>query len=374
MITRLLQYITPFLLFLLCIQCKQEKEKTIVTQQKTSSVTYAKGFDISKENGKTYLILKKVFQNHKEPFTYLLSDHNDIKNNTLKVPMERLVATSTSHIPMIELLGAQDKIVGFPHTKYISSEKTRKRIDDGDIIELGSEQSMNTELLMDLNPEVVIGFSLHPNNKLYNNIKKLGIPVVFNGEWLEETPLGRAEWIKFFGVLLGKEKEAEAIFKQIETDYLAVQQLAKKTEKKHTILSGNLFKDIWYAPAGNSFIAKFLADANLNYLWEDTKGTGSIQLSFESVLDKAQDADFWIGCGSYETKEKLLQFNKHYTQFPPLQNGKTYTNASVKGATGGIKYYEFAPIRPDLILKDLIKITQPELLPDYQLTFYRLIE
>ncbi len=363
-------YLYLFIVLLLCVQCKKETIKDNRQKQNTSTIKYAKGFDIVEENGEKYLILKRVFQNYSTPFKYLLSDKNDVKNNTIKTPVSQLVVTSTTHIPMIELLGSEEKIIGFPNTKYISSEKTRKRIDNGLITELGSEQSMNTEILIDLVPDLVIGFSLHPNNKLYNNIQKLGIPVVFDGDWLEETPLGRAEWIKFFGVLLGKEKEANRVFSTIEKNYLAVKQIAKTAKKSPKIMSGSFFKDVWYAPAGESFIGKFLADANLDYLWKDSKGTGSLQLNFENVLEKAQEADYWIGCGIFETKSQLLSSNKNYNQFAPVNSNTTYTNSAIKGATGGIKYFEFAPIRPDLVLKDLIKITQPELLPEYQLTFY----
>lgn len=368
-----LKYITPLLFLFLFVQCKREKKDATVEKQVKSTIQYAKGFDIVKENGNTYLILKKVFQNHVTPFKYLLSDKNDINNNVLKVPVQRFVVTSTTHIPMIEMLKAEDRIIGFPNTKFISSEKTRKRIDDGLITELGSEQSMNTEVLIDLVPELVVGFSLHPNNKLYNNIQKLGIPVVFNGGWLEETPLGRAEWIKFFGVLLGKEKEADLVFKQIEKDYLHIKNIAQATNNSPKVLSGNFFKDVWYAPAGESYVANFFKDANLDYIWKETEGTGSLQLGFESVLEKAQEADFWLGCGINETKDELLSMNKNYDQFTPITKNTTYTIAAIKGRTGGIKYFEFAPVRPDLVLKDLIKITNPEVLPDYELSFYTLL-
>ncbi len=353
------------------IGCKHEKNKkntpglTVV-----SAIKYAKGFDIVTKKGRKYIILKKVFQSSEKQFEYLLSDKNNSLQHELKVPVEKLVVTSTTHIPMLELLGGEHTLVGFPNTKYVSSKKTRKLIDNGIIVELGSEHDMNTEILIDLQPDLIVGFSLHPNNKLYNNIKKTGIPVIFNGEWLEETPLGRAEWIKFFGALLKKEKESDSIFREIERNYLMAKNIAKIAGISPRILSGSFFQDVWYVPAGESFMAKFLADANLNYLWRDTKGTGSLQLSFESVLDKAHNADYWIGCGLYESKDQLLSASKHYNKFSSLHNGKIYTIASKKGVTGGIKYFEFAPIRPDLVLKDLIKITNPELLKEYEFTFF----
>ncbi|CAL2087220.1 iron complex transport system substrate-binding protein [Tenacibaculum sp. 190524A05c] len=360
-------------IFTLCISCKKEIIKNTSEGVKTS-IKYAKGFDIVNENGNRYLVLKKVFQNGTNSYKYLLSDKSNFQKNILKVPIEKLVITSTTHVPMVELLEKEKTIVGFPNTKYISSERTRTLVDSGAITELGSEQSMNTEILIDLEPELVIGFSLHPNNKLYNNIKKLGIPVVFNGEWLEETPLGRAEWIKFFGALLGKEKKADSIFSVIEKNYLEAKKIAQSTEQKPKVLSGSMFKDTWYVPAGESFMAKFMSDANLDYIWKDTEGTGSLQLSFESVLDKAQFADFWLGCGLSETREQLISSNRHYDKFEAFNNKKIYTIASKKGPTGGLIYFELAPTRPDLVLKDMIKITNPEALPDYDLFFFKSME
>ena len=189
---------------------------------------------------------------------------------------------------MVELLNEEATVIGFPYSKYVSSEKTRQLIDSGNITEIGKENSLNTEILLDLEPEIVVGYSVSSADKSLTTIKKAGINVIYNGDWLEETPLGRAEWIKFFGVLFNKEKQADSIFKIIETNYLEAKKIALTAIKKPTILSGAIMsKDIWNLPAGKSFEAQFLQDANLNYLWKDTKGKGSLSLSFESVFDKA---------------------------------------------------------------------------------------
>ncbi|WP_158837663.1 ABC transporter substrate-binding protein [Polaribacter sp. L3A8] len=352
------------------ISCqKKEAPKTIETSVK-STIKYAKGFDIITIGNQKKLIIKKPYQNAKNGFTYLLGDKTDISKNELKIPVNNIVVTSTTHISMLEQIGAENYLVGFPQTNFISSEKTRKRIADGHVIELGSEQTMNTERLLELAPELVIGFGLNGNNKTYKTIARNGIPVVYNGDWLEETPLGRAEWVKFFGILFNKEKEADSVFKAIETDYLAVKKIALKAKKIPTIISGSLFKDIWYMPAGKSFIATYFRDANTNYLWKDSEGNGSLPLSVESVLDKAQDANFWVGCGLYENKEDMLKSNQYYNSFTAFKESNIYTYATKKGATGGLIYFETSPTRPDLLLKDIIKITHPDLLPKYNLTFF----
>ena len=272
---------------------------------------------------------------------------------------------------MVELLNEETAIVGFPYAKYVSSAKTRALIDEGKIQEIGKESSLNTEILLDLQPELVVGYSVSSADKSLTTIQKAGINVIYNGDWLEETPLGRAEWIKFFGVLFDKEKQADSIFKMIEANYIEAKQIALKSTKKPTILSGAIMsKDIWNLPAGESFVAQFLIDANLDYLWKNTEGKGSLSLSFESVFDKGQNADYWITPGYFSSKEQLLNSNEIYKKFNAFQNDKIYTPILKKGKTGGAIYYELAGTRPDLVLKDLIKITNPELLPNYEFTFF----
>ena len=129
-------------------------------------------------------------------------------------------------------------------------------------------------------------------------------------------------------------------------------------------------KDIWNLPAGNSFVSKFLKDANLDYLWRKTKGNGSLSLSFESVFEKGINADFWIAPGYFTSKNQLLKSNKLYAKFKSFINNNIYTSSNRKGETGGVLYYELATTRPDLVLKDIIKITNPKLLPDYKTTFF----
>ncbi|WKD86564.1 hypothetical protein KCTC32516_01940 [Polaribacter huanghezhanensis] len=362
----------------LCVTCKPNNNSNTKKQiaKESIEIKYAKGFDIQYFKKYKKLIIKSPYQNSKEQFEYILSN---LKNNQLQsvlgtkitTPIQKVVVTSTTHIPMLELLGVENSLIGFPHTKYVSSTKTRKLIDANLVKEIGVKAALNTEILLDLNPDVVIGYSMTKANKSLRLIEKSGIPVVLNGDWLEDTPLGRAEWIKFFGVLYNKEKEADSIFKVIESNYNIAKEIAKKAETKPTILSGAIMsKDIWNLPAGESFVAQFLNDANTNYLWKDSKGKGSLSISFESILDKGKSADIWIAPGYFLSKKQMLEKNINYKEFTAFKNNQVYTFATKVGATGGVLYFELGPTRPDLVLKDIIKITHPELLRDYTPTFF----
>ena len=365
---RLLSLFISFSILLSCNNKKQTEKNQIKTE---NNLKYAKGFEIQYFENYKKLIIKKPYQGAAESFEYILTNsasHNDL--NTIQTPVESIVVTSTTHIPMLELLNIENKLVGYPNTKYISSKRTRALIDEGKVIDLGNEENINTELLLDLKPDIVIGFSINSNNKMFATIEKMNIPVILNGAWLEETPLGRAEWIKLFGVLFNKEKEADSIFSTIEKNYLEAKKIALNAERIPTIISGGLFKDIWNLPAGESFEATFLADANTNYLWKDSKGTGSLSLNIENVFEKGHDAEIWISPSFYTSLEQLKNANDIYPKFKAFKNEQIYTFVNKKGTTGGLLYFELAPSRPDLVLKDLIKIGHPELLPDYTFTFF----
>uniref|UniRef100_UPI0040473420 ABC transporter substrate-binding protein n=1 Tax=Polaribacter sp. TaxID=1920175 RepID=UPI0040473420 len=368
--------ILTFLVFLSSCNSNIKTKNKLENIKSSIEIKYAKGFEIKLINEEKKLIIKSPYPNANEQFSYtLINKSENIKNtnssNIIYVPLKRTVVTSTTDIPMLELLGVENTLIGFPHTNYISSKKTRALIENGQVQEIGNKSDINTEVLLALNPEVVVGFSMSRTNKTLNLIERTGIPVILNGAWLEETPLGRAEWIKFFGVLYGKEKEANAIFNEIETNYIAVKNLAATARSKPSILSGAVMsKDIWNLPAGKSFVAQFLIDANTNYLWSDSEGTGSLSISFESALDKGKEADFWIAPGYFTSKEQMLNNNENYKVFRSFQKDQIFTFANKLGETGGAMYFELAPARPDLVLKDIIKITHPELLKDYTPTFF----
>lgn len=365
------------------VSCKQQKKETFsnAIPVKQEKIEYAKGFSIEKaSNGVTTIKITSPWPNAEAAFTYALIPREKLASITLNkdeydaiiiVPVEKIVATSTTHIPALEALGVEDKLIGFPDTKYISSEKTRKRIDNGLIKELGNNESINTEMVLEMNPDVVIGFSINNQNKTYETIQRSNIPVVYNGDWTEETPLGKAEWIKFFAPFFEKESMADSIFRGIKNSYLEAKSLALTAKQSPTVMSGAMYKDVWYLPAGKSWAAQFLDDANANYLWKDTSETGSLSLSWETVLEKSKTADFWIGPAQFTAYQIMSEASPHYKQFDAFQNKKVFTFSSTKGATGGLLYYELAPQRPDLVLKDLIHIFHPELLPEHQNVFFK---
>lgn len=379
-----------FKLFLLCIilalfNCKREQNKPpkIINNAQTLNLKYAKGFSIIKSDSYTVIEINKPWPKAEKKYRYVIIDQeNAAKTSFLKdefdgivtTPIKKIVATSTTHLPALELFDVEETLVGFPGTDYVSSEAIRKQIDNGNIRELGKNEGLNTEVLLELNPNLVVGFGIDGGNRSLETIKKSGIPVIFNGDWVENSPLAKAEWIKFFGVLFNKEKEADSIFNQIEKDYLEAKKLAQNVTRKPTVLSGAMHNDIWYLPNGTSTEAQLLKDANVNYLWSDTKGSGSLKLNFESVFVKAKDADIWLSPSNYSSFTALKNGNENHSFFKAFQNKNIYTFNNTMGATGGVLYYELGMSRPDLVLKDIIKICHPELLENYTSFFFKPLE
>jgi iron complex transport system substrate-binding protein len=373
--------IVLFLSLFFAIACKENTSKissevTVAANQ----IQYAKGFSIHKYEGYSVVKVVNPWPNATKKYTYILKEKNGIVPDSLlqftliPVPIKTIVVTSTTHIPSLEMLEVEKSLVGFPNLDYISSEKVRALIEQGKVKELGQNQNLNTEVIIDLAPDVFIGYGIDNKNTTLDNLEKSGLKIMINGDWNEQTPLGKAEWIKFFGVLYGKEQKADSIFSFIEKEYKQTVSLAEKIKNKPTVLAGDIFEGTWYLPKGSSWGSQLIKEAGGQYLWAETLGTGSLALSFEIVFDKAKDADFWITSGQYITLKEMQKGNPHYSQFSAFQNRKVYSFALKKGKTGGNLYYELAPNRPDLVLKDLVWVLHPELLPGYTPYFFEQIQ
>ncbi|GGD59062.1 ABC transporter substrate-binding protein [Muriicola marianensis] len=367
--------------------CRQQENRNNTSQavaeepDSAESVRFARGFQISKTSeGITLIRVLQPWPGADRPFEYALVPKEAFQKGlvdnkqydaVIEVPVERVVVTSTTHIPALEALGVADRLVGFPGTDYISSENTRGRIESGEVANLGNNEMMNTEMTLSIRPDLVVGFGIAARNKAYETLIRSGIPVVYNGDWTEQTPLGKAEWIKFFAPFFQLEERADSLFDSIVASYTNARELAGRVQQIPVVMSGALYKDIWYAPGGDSWAAEFIRDANGSYLWDDTEDTGSLSLSLESVLSRAKEADIWISPSQFTSYGEMEGANPHYKEFRAFRDRKVYTYALCKGETGGLTFFELGPNRPDLILRDLIHIFHPEILPDHEPTFFK---
>ncbi len=371
------------LLVACCMLLASCSTKKITNENRTDSllIKYAKGFSVRELGNDNKLVeVGYPYQGAKSGYKYLLVQKgNDIPKHesdveVIIIPIESIVCTSTTHIPLLDYLNETDKLIGFPTTDYISSEKMRKRIDGGKVKDLGIDKGMNIEELFLLKPSMVMGYAMSSDLGQLKKIKELGVPVVLNAEYLEKHPLGRAEWIKFMSLFFNKEKEADSVFQVIEKEYLTTQALAKASSSKPTVMSGIVYGDAWFMPGGRNNAATLLNDAGCNYLWNDTESNGFLEIGFESVFAKAKDADLWIGVGTFKSLSEIEASEKRYALFKPFKEKNIYSYNARQGAKGGSEFLELGYLRPDLILKDLVKIAHTELLPEHQLYFHKKLE
>lgn len=371
----LLGLILPF------ISCQQESK---VESLEISSIqlSYANGFSVERGDGFWLLTVKQAYPGAKESYRYLVleegADLTAIEGDydaVVQLPVSSLVMTSTTHIPHLDYLGVTEYLTAFPNLNLISSESMRKHIHTGQVQDLGSGPSANIEMILDLAPDWIMISTLGEDLGYLELLKKGGIPAVINGEYVEQHPLGRAEWIKFTGALLGKWEQAVGVFEEIERNYQEILALRETIDvKSPSVLSGVMYKDIWYMPGADSWGARLLAEAGGNYLFQDQKGIGSSQLSYEVVLDRGQEAEFWIGAADYPNLKAMGESEPRYRAFDAWKKGNVYTYTKKKGETGGLEYFELGYLRPDLIVKDLMLIFYPELFPDDSMYFYQKLD
>ncbi|MDZ4329941.1 MAG: ABC transporter substrate-binding protein [Flavobacterium sp.] len=370
---KLILFVLSFSTF---VGCKKSENLAVKeSSDSKNAIEYASGLSINKYEGYSVVTVSNPWPEANKNFTYILKEKNGSipdslqKYTTISVPLESIVVTSTTNIPFLEMLGVEKSLVGFPHTDYVSSEKTRKLIDGGAVKNIGQNEKLNMEQLIELEPNLIVTFGVDNNNPMIDNLQKSGLKVLIQADWMEQTPLGKAEWIKLYGALFGKEKQAKTLFDGIVKNYNDAIQLVATKKPTATVLYGSMYQEQWYVARGNSWVAQFMKDAKANYLWANVEGTGSLSLPFEKILEKAKTAQYWIATGSFKSITEFENSNPHYSQFDASKSKNVYTFESKLGTTGGTIYYELAPSRPDLVLKDYIKIFHPELLPNYTFTF-----
>ncbi|MDR2962351.1 MAG: ABC transporter substrate-binding protein [Bacteroidales bacterium] len=273
----------------------------------------------------------------------------------IHTPAQQVAVTSTTDIAPIAALGKIDVIIAVSEVFRSCNAEIQARYATGNITDVGSELYENAEKIIAIQPQLLIktvySTAFTQNDVLY---VQAGIPIIYNNNWQEATPLGRAEWITFFGMLLGKEHEADSIFAEIRDSYN--EQKARYVHAAHRpkVLLGEMVKDTWYAPGGNSYIAQFIADAGGDYLFSENNERGSLPMNFEQVLQRSQAAEVWIG-SRFSTKKELFAENQLYKLLPITKTDRcyNYNRAKVEQCND---FFETGTLRPDYVLRDCILV------------------
>lgn len=284
----------------------------------------------------------------------------------IRVPVEKAVIYTSVHTAIAEQLGALDRVCGVCEPQYITSQEVLGRIDRGLIADLGQSTSPNVEKIIDIGTEMIIASPFE--NSGYGAAEKLGIPIVEAADYMENHPLGRTEWVLFYGLLLGRREEAERVFAETVRRYEELKALASTAPDRPSVLLERKYGASWAVPSGGSYIGVLHADAGADYVFRSYPGARSIHLSFEEVFDRAGDADLWLM--KYDTRSpltyKLLQEEyQPYANFRPWKERHVFACNTITST-----YYDDITLHPDQVLEDLIAIYHPGLLPGHQPRYY----
>lgn len=371
---KMMRYFLTCFAVIVISSCTSSSKESIGAEEPRGStipVKYAKGFELTQFEGYQLLTVKQSYKGNQETFNYYLTkDSANVSTNydgkIIPVPIRSIAALSATYIPFIRLLDELPSIVAVSGKNTIYDSTVYTSVIDGSIKDLG-EPELNVEQAILLDPDVIMGFAI--DAKGLNRLKELerfGQDVIINSEYMESTPLAKAEWIKVFGALYDKNEYASSLFMEIETDYLRLRDIAQNTTIKPTVFTALPWKGTWYVPGGNSFQAALLNDAGANYLWSSNQESVSLPLDFESVIAKAINADYWLNVSTCRSLEDMLVIDKRFALFRAYQNKHVYNNTLTMTSYYGNDYWETGAARPDLILSDLIQIFHPDL---YQAPF-----
>lgn len=339
-------------------------------------VKYAKGFALKYVQGGVLLDITDPEGKGDKTFRYALMQrgkkHNqaDVEGyEVIETPIAGTICMTTPQLSYFIKLQALDKVVGITSTQYLKNEQVKKAIDEGKIGRIGMDGDFDTELVVALNPQVIL---VSPTKRGgYESIKNLNIPLLSFYAYKELDPLGQSEWLKVVGILTGKETEAQRLFEGIEQRYNELKKLTAEVKHRPTVMTGELRSGTWHVLGGRNYQVKQLTDAGANYFMPERNETGGVDLDFEAVYARGEKADFWRmmhSKGDEVTYAYIQSIDPRYADFKAFKERKIFNIDQRKRP-----FYEEVPVAPEVVLADLIKIFHPELLPDHKPVYYELL-
>ena len=289
----------------------------------------------------------------------------------VRTPVEKALVYSSVHCGLLSELGAIDRIGGICYLQYIEIPEIQNRCASGRMVDAGNTMNPDIEKIIDFHPDAIL-LSPFENSGGYGRIEKLGIPVIECADYMETSPLGRSEWMRFFGLLFGKRRQADSLFTAVRADYLQLCDLVKSVNQRPTVISELKSGSAWYVPGGKSTTGRLYQDAGATYMWAEDEHSGSIPLSFETVFDRGQDADFWLFKYNRQQDKTLTELKSDYASyagFRAFQTGQVYGCNS-----GQVPFYTETPFHPERLLEDLIRIFHPGVLPAGECRYFKRLE
>lgn len=362
-----------FLLILLSACGGRSKTSSVPTAEEAISLRYAENLTLSTTEDYAIARLRNPWDTTKILHTYLLADKDkplpeDLPEGTLvRTPLNKAIVYSSVHCGLLQQIGALKSIGGICDLKYIKLPEIKEGCQNGTITDVGNGMNPDIEKIIDLHPDAIM-LSPFENSGGYGRVEKLNIPIIECADYMETSALGRAEWMRFYGLLFGEAQKADSLFAEVEKNYNELKALVAPISYAPSVISELKNGSAWYVPGGKSTSARIYADAGANYVFAADEHSGSVPLAFETVFDKGQNADFWLIKYNQAIDKTYSELKRDYA---PYAGFRAFKERSIYGCnTGKVAFYEDSPFHPDWLLKDLIKIFHPTLLEGYELKYF----
>ena len=345
----------------------------------TNGVYAASRFELEKSEGYTKLTVRDPWQNVRgTEMTWCLLPRDATipegfgEEQVIRVPVKRMICMSVTHLAMLRALDAAEILVGISGPDLVYDSLILDAIVRGQLPDVGYEASLNKELIVKLNPELLMAYGVAaPASGQSAWLPATGVKVLYNADYLEDHPLARCEWIKLFGVLTGKESRADSLYSEVSKAYRELTDLVKSSvQVRPEILLGAPWEDVWYVSPANSYTGRLIEDAGGHYLFSDLSESNSVPFAVEAVFERATKADVWINPGAAESLAAIASADHRMTRLPVYARGAVWNNRKRMTPRGGNDYWESAVVRPDMLLKDIVSILHPDLLPGYSQYYY----
>jgi len=325
---------------------------------------YANGFCIDTLNGKKVLRVFNPFQ-HSRQLSY---------SYAVDSVAQRVVCMSTTHVALLSFIGMTERIVGAAGAELVYDSTLHSKYAAGQLANVGYDTQLNMERLLTLQPDVIFAYGISGEfTSVANKLEELGLRVVYIGEYTEEHPLGKAEWAVAVASFFGCEALAAEKFLQVANEYNQLKKVADNAARKTKTLLNAPWGEAWFVPGMRGNMATLLHDAGGESVIALRNHRDSYPVSIEHAYRCAQQADCWINPGQAVSLSELKGMHKLIEGIPAFKQGEVYNNNARLNAHGGSDFFESGTVNPQVILKDLIKILHPELLPEHQLFYYKKI-
>lgn len=347
--------------------------------------SYATGFDISGAEGaaSTLITVRNPWQGAEgvEKRLFISREGEGVpegfEGQVIEGSAERVVCMSSTYVAMIDAIGCTERVVGVSGIDFIYNSRVREAASEGRVHDVGHDSNINFELLLTLRPDVVLLYGVAGENGVANaKLDELNIPYFYLGDYVEESPLAKAEWTVVVAEILGVRERGEELFAGIENRYLELRKRVEESAtERPTVMFNTPYRDTWYMPSSRSYAVRIVEDAGGRYVYDGNHGTASQPIDLELAYVLTREADYWINVGQYATLEDLRRDNPRFVGAKAVREGRVYSSDRRATAKGGSDFWESAVVNPDVVLRDLVAILHPELnLVSEELTYYKRIE